>query len=146
MTRPLLLACLVSLAAALAPACSTVRPIAAAGVVAALDCEAAHLDAQALADAKAFASAKVQAWISGSGAAFSAAIKADLAPIKSDLGRCAIAGAMALIGTAVQSSPGVAVQGLMATPETDPAVVRTQFSLAARQLGWPPVAVGGAVL
>lgn len=136
MIRPIVLACIVALTATYG--CATVRPIAATGIVTALDCEAAHLDAQALADAKVFASAKVQAWISGAGAASSAAIRADLAPIKSDLGRCAIAGAIAAIGAALTSSPGVAVSALMSEP-TPAMRVQAGYGAAVHDLGWPSV-------
>lgn len=121
--------------------CSTTqaRQTGAAGVVAALDCEAAHLDAQALADAKLFAEAKVQAWIAGGKAPSSDAIRADLAPIKSDLGRCAITAALAAATVLLQSTPGEAVSALVAGP--DPAQVRERFGAAARWAGWPPVLV-----
>lgn len=141
MTRPIVIACIVALVATLACTAAQrthARSAGAAGAVAVLDCEAAHLDAQALADAKAFASAKVQAWISGSGAANSAAIRADLAPIKSDLGRCAIAGAIAAIGAALTSSPGVAVSALMSEP-TPAMRVQAGYGAAVHDLGWPSV-------
>jgi hypothetical protein len=127
---------------------STPRQVTSAGVVAALDCEAAHLDAQALADAKAFASAMVQHWISGGTAPSADTIKADLAPIKSDLGRCAITGALAA-ATALVAPPappaGTVVSALVAGP--DPIRTRAAFSVSARLLGWAPIKVaGGEVL
>lgn len=114
------------------------RQTTASGTVAALDCEAAHLDAQALADAKTFALATVQHWIAGGAAPSSDAIRADLAPIKSDLGRCAIAGALAAVAVLTQSSPGTAVSALTAAG-TDPVATRAAFAAAARQAGWPAV-------
>lgn len=137
----MVLACIVALVATFA--CNAeqrtkARTAGAAGTVAVFDCEAAHLDAQALADAKAFASAKVQAWIAGAGTASSAAIRADLAPIKSDLGRCAIAGAVAAIGAALTSSPGVAVSALMSEP-TPEMRVQAGYGAAVHDLGWPSV-------
>jgi len=143
---------LVAIAVAACLAGSTARQTAAAGVVSALDCEAAHLDAQALSDARSFADAKVQGWISGhvpgDVAALQAKIEADLAPIKSDLGHCAITGALAAATTVVTS--GTAVQGLSsstAPPGPDPVQVRAAFSAAARVIGWAPVKVaGGTVL
>lgn len=119
---------------------SQARQVTATGVVAALDCEAAHLDAQALADAKVFAAAFVQRWIAGTGATpSSVAIRADLAPIKSDLGRCAITGALAAATAIVAPTPGTATSALTAGP--DPIAVRAAFAVAARQLGWPAVRV-----
>jgi len=133
---------------AIACTATQARQTTAVGVVAALDCEAAHLDAQALADARLFASAKVQGWISGVApgdtAALQARIAADLAPINSDLGRCAITGAWAAATAAVTSSmPGVAVSALSAG---DPVQLRAAFSVAARLAGWAPVRTGGEVL
>lgn len=128
---------------------STARQSGAAGVVAALDCEAGGIDPAALEDARSFAEAKVQAWISGVAPAdltgLKAKILADLAPVRSSLGRCAIAGAIAAIAAIAAPTPGVATSALVAGP--DPAVVRAAFGGAARELGWPPVRVaGGAVL
>lgn len=127
-------------------ACTTgqARQTASAGVVAALDCEAAHLDAQMLADAKVLAAAEVQRWIGGGKAASTDAIKADLAPIKSDLGRCAIAAALAAATVLVSPTPGTAVSALSVG---DPVAARAAFSVAARVLGWAPVKLAdGTVL
>lgn len=117
------------------------RQTSAAGAIATLDCEAAHLDAQALADAKAFAMAEVQHWLAGGAAPSSDAIRADLAPIKSDLGRCAIAGALAAVAVLVQPTPGAAISALTVGP--DPAQVRAAFAVAARRDGWPLVILPG---
>ena len=120
------------------------RQTASVGVVAALDCEAAHLDAQMLADATTLASAEVQRWIGGGKAASTDAIKADLAPIKSDLGRCAITAALAAATVLVTSTPGTAVSALAVG---DPMATRAAFSVAARVLGWAPVRLAdGSVL
>lgn len=123
------------------------RQTAAVGVVAALDCEAAHLDPQALADAKAFAEAKVMQWIGGAAAPDASRIKADLAPIKSDLGRCAIAAALAAATALLKpADPGTAISALSSSTLA-PAAVRAQFEIGARLAGWPPVQLpGGDVL
>lgn len=127
---------------------STARQDAAAGIVAALNCEASSIDPAALADARGFAEAKVQAWISGASPADLAGLKAkilaDLRPVKSNLGRCAVAGALAVITAIAAPAPGVATSALVAGP--DPALVRAAFGGAARELGWPPVRVSGTVL
>lgn len=126
-------------------ACSAAqaRQTAAVGVVAALDCEAAHLDAQVFADAKAFAEAKVMQWIGGVAAPDSARIRADLAPIKSDLGRCAIAAALAAATVLLKpADPGAAISALSSSTVA-PAAVRVQFEIGARLAGWPPVQLPG---
>src|SRR5678815_2840219 len=114
-----------------------------AGTVAFLDCETAHLDAQALADARLFADAKVQQWIGGAAAPDSTAIRADLAPIKSDLGRCAIATALAAATALLKpSTPGEAISALSSSTVA-PAAVRAQFQIGARLAGWPLVKPAG---
>lgn len=131
---------------AIACTATQARQTAATGVVAALDCEAAHLDPQALADAKTFAMLEVQRWIAGGAAPSSDQIRADLAPIKSDLGRCAIAGALAAVAALTRSAPGEAVSALTAAG-ADPVQTRAAFAVAARQVGWPAVRLpGGEVL
>ena len=125
---------------------SPARNALAAGAVAALDCEAVHASPELLSDARAFGEATVGRWIRGSGAQpDSAALKADIAPFRSDVLRCGIAGALAVATALIAPEPGVAVQGLMGAPETPP--IRASFAIAARELGWPPIKVaGGAVL
>lgn len=126
--------------------CASARPALAAGAVAMLVCEDGHLDALALADAKLFAAAEVEHWLAGGAAPSPSALLADLAPIKSDLGRCAIAAALAAATVLVRpATPGTATSALVAGP--DPVQVRGAFAVAARQLGWAPVKVaGGQVL
>lgn len=127
---------------------SNARTTLATGVVAALDCEAAHLDAGLLADARAAADAKVQGWISGTAPAdldaLSAKVGADLAPFASDLGHCAIAGALAA-ALAVASNALVphGVIDLSATPQPRPASARAAFAVAARRASWAPVRLAG---
>lgn len=136
---------------ALLAACATLRPAAGSGAATALNCELAHLDAQLLADATKLADAAVRHWIGGAGkpsAELQAAIRADLEPFRSDLGRCAIAGAVdalaELTTTARTATPGLAVPD---TSIADVAALRAAFSAAAREAGWAPVQIaGGAVL
>lgn len=119
-----------------------------AGLVAALDCEAAHLDAELLADATQLAGATVQRWFGDQSATDDEArakIKADLAPLKSDLVRCAIAGAVAAIVHRPAQPQGLVTSALSA-PGPDPELVRLEIQAAARELGWAPVAAGGEVL
>lgn len=127
---------------------STARQATAAGVVAALDCELLHVDGDVMADARLFADAKVQGWISGvkpgDTAALEAKIAADLKPIRSDVGHCAIGGALAAATAVVTQQPGTAVSALSAS---DPVQLRAAFAVAARAAGWAPVKVaGGAVI
>jgi hypothetical protein len=142
--------------ASLAPACHAVSPAIATGVVAAFDCEAAGFKPDDLSDATQLADATVEQWLAGGATASTTAIKADLAPFRSDLSKCALAGALALATAALappssSSTPGTAAQRLSPAaaiaPPPDPAQVRAAFSMAARELGWAPVrAAGGQVL
>lgn len=125
---------------------STARQATAAGVVAALDCELLHIDGDVMADARLFADAKVQGWISGvkpgDTAALQDRIAADLKPIKSDLGHCAIAGALAAATVVVVEHPGTVVSALSVG---DPVQLRAAFAVAAREAGWAPVKIAGGV-
>lgn len=127
------------------------RQVAAAGAIAALDCEDGHIDAQMLADAKALAAAELQRLIAGAAPAdiegLKAKLRAELAPIKSDAGRCGVAGALAAIAAlATSPDPGTATSALVAAGP-DPALMRAAFGAAARELGWPAVRLpGGTVL
>jgi hypothetical protein len=148
---------LCALAGAIVLACSLVasctasqaRQAAGAGVVAALDCELVHVDADLAADLKSAAIAKVDAWISGKAGtdlpALVAAVKADLGGFRSDAGRCVLAGVVAAAVALVTRPP--AESGLLALPAgPSPAMVRAAFGLAAREAGLPPLRVAGAVL
>lgn len=128
---------------------SQARQTASAGAVAALDCEGVHIDAQLAIDLRLTADAYVKRWITGTGAASTDAIAADLAPIKSDAVKCAIVGALAAATTLIASPAPVAGTAVSAlsVPGPDPAVVRDRFRLAARTSGWTPVKItGGDVL
>lgn len=120
----------------------------AAGLVAALDCEAAGLDGDLLADATQLAGATVQRWFGDQSSPDDEAraqIKADLTPLKSNLARCAIAGAVAAIVHRPAQPQGIIASALSA-PGQDPELVRLEIQAAARELGWAPVVVGGEVL
>lgn len=106
---------------------------------------------QDLTNTSKLADATVQHWFAGSAAASTTAIKADLAPFKTDLSKCALALAIAALAPPNASSrSGTAVQGLVSVsptaPPTDPAQVRRAFSVAARQLGWAPVRLASGVV
>jgi hypothetical protein len=85
--------------------CESMRHRASAGVGAFLDCESEHLDAKLLADAKSLAITAVRHWIGGDGHIDTAGIKADAAPIKTDLGRCAFTAAIIAVATPAKSYP-----------------------------------------
>lgn len=145
------LACLGAIVTSLTPACtaSQARQAAAAGVIAAYDCEASHFDPDVLEDLKKAAREKVKDWTSGKAGTdlptLIAAVKADLAAFKSDAGRCALAGVVAAAVALVSRPP--AESGLVALPAgPPPAMVRAAFGLAAREAGLPPIRVAGAVL
>lgn len=145
----LLIALLGVSAAATLPACATARPVATTGVSAFLDCEDQHFDAKLMADAVNLAKATVESWISGAGTVSAEAIKADVAPIKSDLGKCAIAAAIAaMTSTPAASTPGTAVSALTAAgpPPADASALRAAFAAARGELGWQPVVTNGIVL
>lgn len=127
---------------AAAGGCARARPVAAAGVVAFLNCELVHVDVQALADGKAFVTAEINHLIAGTGATPSTdALAVDLVPIRDDAGRCAVAAAIAAVTTAIAPSssgaaPAVAARS-SATPEA--ADLRARLAAATRRAGWPAV-------
>jgi len=129
---------------AMQPACSSWRARTTAGVSAFIDCESPHIDAQLLADATALSKVAVMAAISGDGHADTAQLKADAAPLKSDLLRCGFAAAVAALATPVPKQPGApAAAGV----EVDGVQLRAAFAGARGELGWAPVKLaGGTVL
>lgn len=135
-----------ALAAPALTGCATGKAAAAAGTVAFLECEDGHLDATALADFKAAAANELR-HIFGGAAPDTAALKLELSGVKSDLGKCAWAGAVAAVSALVPSSiPGTAVSALVAAGP-DPVQVRTAFTVAVRPLGWAPMRMAdGTVL
>jgi hypothetical protein len=111
----------------IATACGA-RQRTAAGVGAFLDCEAANLPQDTLADATALASAELRHLISGSGVVDADALKEDMAPLTTDLLRCAMAGAIA----ALAPLP-------VALRVASAADARQAFIVAKSQLGWGQV-------
>jgi len=153
---------LVVIGIAFAPACATLGPAAASGLIAAIDCEAQHFSTQDLVDATHLADGEVAHLFASGAAPSTSAVAADLQPFDSDAKKCALAGILAGSTAALASSSSggagsgsaVATQGLSARASVapaasgaDPVQVRAAVSAAARQVGWPPVKVaGGAVL
>lgn len=128
--------------AALQPACATVRPRAAAGAKAALDCEAPNLAAVAL-DGFALATSAILSTISGNGHPDAAALKAALGAIKSDGLRCAVSGAIAMLATpALKRADAPAAAEL----EVDGAELRAAFATVRDGWGVSAVRVAGTVL
>lgn len=123
-----------------------IRGAAAAGFVAAYDCELAHADPAVVDDLKAAARAKVDGWISGKAPAdlptLIAKVKADLMAFKSDAGRCALVTVVAA-ATALVAPPSDEAISALTAAGPDPATVRVAFEIAAREAGWAPVKVTG---
>lgn len=127
------------------PGCATTTGHAAsAGISTAFDCEVAHFDEQLLADAKVFARAKVDQWLAGGARPSSAQIRADLAPVRSDLMKCAVAGAV-VAALALLPAPATASRSLSVSP-TAPEL-REAYEQARVELGWRSVRLpGGATI
>jgi len=111
----------------------------ASGVGAFLDCAAANLPPDTLADATALASSELRHLISGSGMV-DVALKADMTPLKTDLLRCAFTGAIAALEEPTTPSRDaflVAKAGL----------ARDAFLVAKAELGWGTVKpIGGGMM
>lgn len=123
--------------------CATARQRGAASAGAFLDCEAADLPPTSLHDATEFATKAVMAAISGDGHADTSQIRADASVLRSDLGKCALAAAIAALAT-----PGPVIVGAPAAAELaiDGPGLRRAFAAARAELGWAPVRpVGGVV-
>jgi hypothetical protein len=104
-----------------------------AGVSAGLDCEAPNIVAF-MGDATAFAIRTVEHWISGTGQVDQSGLAADLAKIKTDLGRCAADAAVAaLAAKAAASQPGAAA----APMAVDAVQISSTYAQIRSQLGWP---------
>jgi hypothetical protein len=115
-----------------------------AGVGAFIDCEAEHIDAGLLAEAKAVSKSAVQRWISGDGSIDTAGIKAEAAPLKSDLMRCGFIGALAALANPPAPLPGAPASAPLVA---DPGELRATIASVHADLGWGPVKLpGGAVL
>lgn len=138
-------ACAVVAAVALLGGCTPLRQAAGTGLLSALDCEAQHFDEALMSDARVFAEGKVAQWFRIGSTPSATAIRADIAPFKTDLSKCAIAGALAAVQSLATPTHGLG--GVIGPVSPDPAEVRAQFAVAARQLGWAPVRVAsGKVL
>ena len=123
--------------------CSSWRQRTSAGVSAFLDCEGEHIDAGLLSEAKAVSKSAISRWVSGDGHVDTAGLKAEAAPLKSDLMRCGFAAAIAALATPVAAQPGApAAAGL----EVDGAGLRSAFIAVRSDLGWAPLRVGNGVL
>jgi len=105
------------------------------GIGAFLDCEAAGLPQDTLADMTALASDEARHLISGTGEVDISRLKEDMAPLKTDLARCAMTGAIAALpaGGALRAPSG-------------PTLAQA-FAEAKTQLGWGRIKpVGGEVM
>lgn len=113
-------------------ACASVGPAVGTGVVAALDCEAPDI-ARVFADLLPIAESAVERWIGAGGKVDTAGLQSDMAQIKSALGRCLEAGAIAALGNR-RSVAGPTVDGTQAL---------AAFATARAELGWAPVRLPG---
>lgn len=120
------------LQASCAPGPSVGKPTLTTSLGAFLDCESVHLDDDAVADVRAFADDKVKEWSAGGARPSSAEVRELLSRLHSDLGRCAIAGAVA-----AATSIWKARASASATSESSD--LRGTFVDAARGLGWGPI-------
>ncbi len=125
-------------AAALAPACATLRPAGAAGVGTFMDCEGKHIDAGLLAEAKALSKSAVQRWMTGDGHIDATGLRAEAAPLRSDLMRCAFDAAIAALTVVI--APRTDTPALAAPLEVDVAELRTTWAEVRVELGWAPPA------
>jgi hypothetical protein len=117
-------------------ACSSARQRGSAAAGAFLDCQAPNL-IPLLPDAIAIAKSAVMRWIAGDGHVDLAGIKADAAPLKSDLGRCAFDAAIAALAVPTPAAPGAPAAAALAI---DGAGLRTGWAATRGELGWPPEA------
>jgi hypothetical protein len=126
-----------------APGCATARARGAAAAGAFIDCEAPEV-AAVLPDLLPLARDAVMLAISGDGHVDTTRLRADAAGMRSDLGKCALAAAIAALATSPAATPGAAA----AAPLTiDGLELRARFAMIRGELGWPAVQLaGGAVL
>lgn len=128
----------VALAAVLAlasgsPSCAA-RQSVGAGVTAGLDCEAPSVVAF-LGDATILAIRTLEHWISGTGQVDRSGLSADLANIKTNLGRCAMDAAVAaLAARSTAPQPGAPAAAPMAV---DSAQILSTYAEVRSELGWP---------
>lgn len=126
--------------------CSSLRSRSAAGVQAVLDCEAPGIKASAAELAPLFEQALLAA-IRGDGSVDTTALRNGASVIKTDLARCALAAAVAVISTPDPTTTSAPRNMLSARPPTpDPAVLREAFIAMRVELGWAPMLVSGGTL
>ncbi len=110
----------------------------AGGVSAFLDCETAGLPPDTLHDAVLLAESAVRHWLSGRGTIDEEGLLADMRPIRTDLGQCALAAAIAAVrGVGHGSgsgSAGTASSALVADADQ----IGEAFSRIRQKLGWRP--------
>lgn len=119
------------------------RQRAADGLVAFLECETAGLPADTLGDATKLATSALGKWISGSGAIDKTGLAGDLAALKTNLGRCAMAAAV--VAWAGAPRPG-AEAPMSSALVVDPWALRQAFVEARGEAGWPVVKIAGQTL
>ena len=101
------------------------------GAGAGLNCEAPNVKAL-VADLIPFAIAELQKWISGSGSVDTAGLKADLAAIKTDVPKCALDAAVAILTTPAPANPSAPLSAPMPVGN-----LRAAYAQVRGELGWP---------
>lgn len=119
------------------------RQRAADGPVAFLECEAAGLPTGTLGDATRLATSALSKWISGSGAIDKVGLTGDLASLKTNLGRCAMAAAVVAWAGAQKPGPNAPMAAALTS---DPWALRQAFIEARSEAGWPVVKIAGQTL
>lgn len=127
---------------ALTISCATVREKGGVGAQVFTDCLAPDIES-ALPDLVPLAKSAIMRWVTGTGSVDTGGIEADMASIKSDLGKCAIASAIAILTTPTS--------GLAGAPKSSPMLVdgaglRAAFTSGRARLGWAPVKTSGGTL
>lgn len=125
---------------ALQPACSGWRGRTAAGAAAFLNCESEHVDPGLLSEAKLVTKSAIEKWISGDGHVDATGLRAEAAPLKSDLMRCAFDAAVAALTYVPSPVPGAPASAPL---EVDAAQLRATWAAERARLGWAPAKGGG---
>lgn len=126
----------------LQPGCAA-RQRGAAGAEAYLDCEAPALH-DAIADTASWAKDRIVSLILGSGKPDYSRLREAMGYLKSDVGKCAYAAAIAAL--TYQPPAGVTEQALSGGPVVDKAALRAAFVAARADLGWGEVRTNGVTL
>lgn len=135
------------MAVAAGAGCSSVRARGAAAAGAFIDCQAEHLQAT-LAELVPLARPAVSLAIRGDGSVDTTQLRAAAAPLRSDLARCAFAGAIAAL-----AAPQVVARVDLVTGRdveihvggVDPARLLAAFADVRAELGWPAMVADGVV-